>query len=108
MDSDVRTKSVGLVFPAGEPFLLPPGPLPTTRNTRCGRGTIVPVSAQAGKEVTLQHQLGRKVVAMQVLANGPDGTLYPPRIRRTEGVSTLNAQSIMAEADLVGAFIFVW
>ncbi len=87
------------------PFILP-AVISTTQPTRCGRGVIVPVSAASGTDVTVTHNLGRKVQAMIPLLNN-SGVSYTPQLKFGAGPATASQQSINANATMTNCLVFL-
>jgi hypothetical protein len=63
------------VYPVLEGVI--PPVIPTTRNTRDGRGMIVPVSGAANTPITVTHNLGRLVQGFVPLINNAGATFNP-------------------------------
>jgi hypothetical protein len=78
------------------PFVLPPV-IPTTRNTKCGRGVIVPVTVAVNTKTTITHNLGRKVQGMIALLNNGGASPTPYGLWfGTSPTSTSTQQSIIS------------
>lgn len=58
------------------PFVLPPA-ISTTRNTKCGRGVIVPITVAQNTQTTVTHNLGRKVQGIIPLLNNGGASPTP-------------------------------
>lgn len=86
------------------PFVLPPV-LPTTRNTKMGRGVLCPVTAAANTPVTVVHNLGRKVQGMFAILNNA-GADYNPQLKFGGGPSTNIEQSIEGNVVMTNCFVF--
>lgn len=86
------------------PFVHAPIPL-TTRNMRCGRGMIVPVTTTAANmPTTIRHNLGRLV--WWLIPLGTVSNVYPPRISLAAGVRSASEQAIQTDAPV--SQLFVW
>jgi len=86
------------------PFLTAPF-ISTTRNTRCGRGMIVPVTVAANTDITVNHRLGRLVQGMIPLLNN-GGATFTPKLKYGAGPRTFNQQSINADTALTNCLIW--
>jgi len=81
-----------------------------TRNTRFGRGVIVPVTVAANTPVTITHNLGRLVQGMLAISNGANGELFTPQLARTIGggsVRTPEKQSIQGNLAMTSCLVWV-
>lgn len=88
-----------------DPFITPSNPLPT-RNSRAGREMYcAPITCPANTEVTVQHNLGRLMVGMQVVSNG---NAILPQLTKTATISTTAKQSIKPSAALYNAIVRFW
>jgi hypothetical protein len=87
------------------PFVTEPF-ISTTRNTRCGRGMIVPLTAAANAPVTVTHNLGRIVQGMIVLLNAA-GAAFPPRLMFAPGERSATKQTIVGDADMTTCLVWL-
>lgn len=86
------------------PFLTQPF-IPTNRNTRCGRGMIVPVTAAANTDVTVNHRMGRLVQGMIPLLNNGGATVVP-KLKYGAGPRSFNQQSINADTAMTNCLVW--
>lgn len=86
------------------PFLTAPF-ISTTRNTRCGRGMIVPVTVAANTDITVNHNMGRLVQGMIPIINHGGATLTP-KLKFGAGPRDFNRQSINADTTLTNCLIW--
>lgn len=86
------------------PFVLP-SVIPTNRNTKCGRGVIVPVTATAGTPVVITHNLGRLVQGLIAINNG---TAYTPRLAMPAGTRTTTQQTIQGDVNMTSCLVWVF
>lgn len=77
----------------------------TSRNTRNGRGMIVPVTAAANTPVTVTHNLGRLVQGMLAVLNNA-GATFTPKLMFAAGTRSASQQTI--EADTAMTNCLVW
>jgi hypothetical protein len=93
------------------PFVTAPF-ISTTRNTRMGRGMVVPIANLVpNTNYTIQHNLGRLVQGMICIANGANGELDPPLFSRSIGAGTVRTQSqqtINANSKCTNALLWVF
>jgi len=85
--------------------------LSLTRNTRYGRGMVVPVTAAASTPVVITHNLGRLVQGMIAISNGANGELFPPAVARVISGSptrTATKQSIQANGTMTSCLVWVF
>lgn len=89
------------------PFVLPPV-ISTTRNTKCGRGVIVPVTVAANTQITVTHNLGRKVQGMLALIND-GGLALPPKLYfGVAPTSTASQQSIEGDTTMTNCLVWLF
>lgn len=86
------------------PFVLP-AKISTTKNTKCGRGVIVPLSAAANTPVTATHNLGRPVQVYWPLINN-GGATVPPRLVLA-APSSNNAQGFSGDVAMTNCLVFM-
>lgn len=90
------------VYPVTDSFAAPFYSL--TRNTRDGRGVVVPVTAPAGTFVTITHNLGRIVQGARALNNN-QGQSPLPILQLGTGSRT--QQTIWANTPLINCLVRV-
>lgn len=81
-----------------------------TRNTRSGRGMLVPVSVIANTPITITHNLGRLAQGFTVLTNATDNSAYPGFIAMytaSGATRTPMQQTIFSSVQLQNAIIEV-
>lgn len=66
--------------------------IPTNRNTRDGRGMIVPVTAAADTPVLVTHNLGRIPQSIEAISND-GGTAQNPAMTLAAGVAPTRTQA---------------
>lgn len=82
-----------------------------TRNTRFGRGMVVPVTAAANTPVTITHNLGRLVQGMIAISNGANGELFTPGVARVitgSPVRSASQQTIQANLAMTSCLVWVF
>lgn len=92
------------------PFVTSPF-IRTDRNTRMGRGMVVPVTVAANTPIVIKHNLGRLMQGALAIANGANGELYPPRVARVitgSPVRSSSQQTIQCDTACTVALIWVF
>lgn len=79
----------------------------TTRNTRVGRGIVVPVTAQAGTATLITHGLGRIPQRIQAFLND-GGALVNPAMTLAAGVPPTRMQAmILGNFNMVNCLVYL-
>lgn len=92
------------------PFILPPV-IPTNKNTNCGTGVIVPVTAAINTPVKITHGLGRKVQAAWCISNNAGANLTPRLQWGTSlagGVNTNTQLTIQGDEAMTSALVVMF
>ena len=88
------------------PFVFPPGGISVDRNTKCGRGVVVPITVAANTPITVTHNLGRFVQGMIPLINNA-GATFVPKLKFGGGPSTVSEQSIEGDTDMTNCLVLL-
>jgi hypothetical protein len=90
------------VYPVLEGVI--PPVIPTTRNTRDGRGMIVPVTVVANTPITVTHNLGRLVQGFVPLINDA-GAAFTPKLMFGAGPHSNTQVTVVGDTDMTNCLI---